>query len=160
MNLPLLITEQLGGTERDVGELRDPPIFEMPLMIWFGRLAARGHQDAVMRFGVLIGICYFMALTLASSPTHVYLGQILNAASVAVTTSVAIPFFQDLLPGQADVATAVYSNSFNAGSLLGYLSFGLLVDKLGHHGLISVCAALSTLTLVIVLLAPRRVARA
>jgi SET family sugar efflux transporter-like MFS transporter len=158
MNLPLLVIQQLGGTGRDVGIIFGiAPIFEMPLMLWFGRLAARGHQVALIRFGVFIGMCYFLALTFAHTPWQIYPMQILSAASIAVTTNVAIVFFQDMLPGQAGIATSIYSNSYAAGSLLGYFSFGLLSGPIGHRGLFLVCAGLSALTLAIFMLYRHRV---
>ena len=152
MNLPLMVTQQLGGTERNVGTIFGiAPIFEVPLMIWFGRLAAHGHQVALIRFGVFIGMCYFLALTFATAPWHIYPMQILSAASIAVTTNVSITFFQDLLPGHAGVATSIYSNSFSTGSLIGYFFFGALVGAVGHRGVFFVCAALCATTFTIFL---------
>jgi MFS transporter, SET family, sugar efflux transporter len=150
MNLPLLVTQQLGGSERDVGIIFGiAPVVEMPLMIWFGRLAARGHQVRLIRFGVFIAACYFLALTFVGAPWHIYPMQILSAASIAVTTNVAITFFQDLVPGQTGVATSIYSNSYSAGNLLGYFGFGVLLNSVGHRGVFWACTALSVVTLVI-----------
>lgn len=150
MNLPLLVTQRLGGSEGQVGLIFGiAPVVEMPLMIWFGRLAARGHQVALIRFGVLVGALYFLALTFAGAPWHIYPMQILSAISIAVTTNVAITFFQDLIPGQPGIATTIYSNSFSAGSLVGYFAFGELVGSIGYRGIFWLCTALSFVTLVI-----------
>ena len=150
MNLPLLVTQKLGGTEKDVGIIFGiAPVVEMPLMVWFGRLAAQGHQVALIRFGVFVGVCYFIALTFVQSPWHIYPMQILSAISIAVTTNVAITFFQDLIPGQAGIATSIYSNSYSAGNLLGYLCFGLLAEAVGYRGVFWACAGLSTIALII-----------
>lgn len=150
MNLPLLVIQQLGGSERDVGIIFGiAPVVEMPLMIWFGRLAARGHQVGLIRFGVFIGACYFFALTFVGAPWHIYPMQLLSAASIAVTTNVAITFFQDLVPGQAGVATSIYSNSYSGGSLLGYFAFGALLESVGHRGIFWVCTGLSLVTLTV-----------
>ena len=75
--------------------------------------------------------------------------QILSAISIAVTTNVAITFFQDLIPGQAGIATSIYSNSYSAGNLLGYLCFGLLAEAVGYRGVFWACAGLSTIALII-----------
>ena len=153
MNLPLTITQQLGGNERDIGIVFGiAPIAEMPLMLWFGRLAARGHQIALIRFGVLVGLVYFLALTLARAPWHIYPMQILSAASIAVTTNVTITFFQDRLPGQTGLATSIYSNSYGMGGLLGYFAFGALVNAVGHRGVFLVSAGLCATALAIFLL--------
>jgi MFS transporter, SET family, sugar efflux transporter len=162
LNLPLFLTEQLGGTERSVGlAFAISPIFEMLFMVLFGHIAARGRerQVRVILFGAAASVCYFLALRFVSQPWHVYPLQILNATAVAVVTSVAIPFFQDLLPRQTGVSTSLYSNALKAGSLLGFSLFGVLASSLGHTGLFLVCAALAATTLTIILLARRRTRR-
>jgi SET family sugar efflux transporter-like MFS transporter len=161
MNLPLLLTEQLGGAEKQVGAaFAISPAFEMLFMLGFGHLAAGGHQHGVIRFGLLAAVGYFLALRLVSAPFHVYPLQILNAAAVAVTTSVAIPFFQDLLPRQAGVATSLYSNALKVGGLIGFLTFGALASRVGNAGLLFVCAGLSASSLLIIVLArPRSIAQ-
>jgi len=70
--------------------------------------------------------------------------------------SVAIPYFQDMLPGQTGVATSIYANSFSLGSLLGYVSFGVLAPAIGHRNLSLVCAVLGALSLTVLMLSPRR----
>jgi SET family sugar efflux transporter-like MFS transporter len=161
MNLPLLLTQKLGGAEAQVGlAFSVSPLFEMLFMVGFGHVAARGHIHAVIRAGMLAAIAYFVALGFVSAPGHVYPLQILNAAAVAVTTSVAIPFFQDLLPRQAGVSTSLYSNALKVGGLIGFMTFGLLASRVGNAGLPFVCAGLSATSLVIVVLARPRARRA
>jgi SET family sugar efflux transporter-like MFS transporter len=106
----------------------------------------------VIRLGVLVGVIYFLALACAGAPSHVYPLQLLNAAAVAVTMSVAIPYFQDLLPGQTGVATSIYTSSYSFGSLLGYFSFGMLVTSIGHRGVVLLCAALGALSLAVLMI--------
>jgi SET family sugar efflux transporter-like MFS transporter len=161
MNLPLLLTSDLGGNESHVGiAFAIGPLAEMPLMLWFGRLAARGHQATVIRLGVLVGVVYFLALAFAGAPSDVYPLQLLNAAAVAVTMSVAIPYFQDLLPGQTGVATSIYTSSYSFGSLLGYFSFAVLVASIGHRGVVLLCAALGALSLAVLVICSRATRRA
>jgi SET family sugar efflux transporter-like MFS transporter len=159
LNLPLYLTQQLGGTERSVGAaFAISPLFELLFMVGFGHLAARGHAWIVMLCGSGAAVVYFLLLRLVSEPWQVYPLQILSAAGVAVTVSVAIPFIQDLLPGRAGVATNLYANALKLGSLIGFSSFGLLASRVGHDGLFLVCAGLGSLTLMTVALAgPRRV---
>ena len=152
MNLPLMVTQQLAGGKSDVGIIYSiAPIFEVPLMIWFGQLAARGHQAALIRFGVLVGALYFAALMFAQEPWHIYPMQLLSAVSIAITTNITITFLQDMLPGHAGVATSIYSNSYSSGSLIGYLGFGVLLEAVGHRGVFAVCAALCGVTFALLL---------
>jgi MFS transporter, SET family, sugar efflux transporter len=160
MNLPLFITQELGGNERQVGTaFAVAPIFEIPLMLWLGRVPASG-QSRMIRLGVLVAALYFLGLGLARAPLDVYPAQVLNAFAIAVTMSLAIPYFQDLLPGQTGLATSVYQSSWSLGSLLGYLSFGLLAERLGHRGLTGLCAALSAVSFAVLAVSGRRTASA
>jgi SET family sugar efflux transporter-like MFS transporter len=160
MNLPLVITTLLGGTGRDVGiAFGVGPLAEIPLMLWFGLLAARGRQLALIRFAAFATVIYFLLLLLTRLPWHVFPIQILHGLSFAIISNVAILFFQDLVPGQPGLATTIFTNAANLGNLVGYFSFGSLVQPLGHRGMFLVSAALTTGTLVIMLLyRPRKLA--
>lgn len=160
MNLPLLITQELGGSKRQVGiAFAIAPIFEIPFMLWLGRAAA-DRQAPLLRAGVLVGVVYFVLIGAAGAPLHIYFAQVLNAFTVAVTMSLAISYFQDLLPGQAGLATSVYSSSWSLGSLVAYFSFGVLAERVGHGGLTRFCAVLAAVSLVVLVLDARRAPRA
>lgn len=151
LNLPLYVTGELAGSGRDVGiTFGVGPAAEVPLMLWFGLLAARGHQLALIRLGAAATVIYFLLLPFAREPWHVWPMQILHGLSFAVISNVGILFFQELVPGQAGLATAIYTNAANLGNLLGYFSFGAFVGPLGHRGLFFVSAALTLATLAIV----------
>ncbi len=152
LNLPLYITGELAGNGRDVGfAFGVGPAAEVPLMLWFGLLAARGHQLGLIRLGAATTVIYFLLLPCARAPWHVLPMQILHGLSFAVISNIGILFFQELVPGQAGLATAIYTNAANLGNLFGFFGFGALVKLLGHRGLFFVSAALTAATLVIVL---------
>lgn len=154
LNLPLFLTQTLGGDEQNVGAaFAISPLFEMLFMVAFGHLAARGHQRRVILLGAGSAVVYFLALRFVTAPWQVYPLQVLNAAAVAVTVSVAIPFVQDLLPGQTGVATSLFSNALKVGSLLGFAAFGALAAVLGNAGLFPVCAGLAAATVGVIALA-------
>ncbi|MET0593996.1 MAG: MFS transporter [Polyangiaceae bacterium] len=151
LNLPLLLTEKLGASERGVGSaFAVSPLFEILFMVGFGQLATLGHQRLVMVVGAAAAVAYFASLPFITAVWHVYPLQVLNAAASAVTTSAAIPYFQDLMPGQRGVATSLYSNALKAGSLIGAGAFGLLAAHLGHTRLFWVCAGFALITLTVV----------
>jgi SET family sugar efflux transporter-like MFS transporter len=151
LNLPLFLTEKLGATEHGVGNaFAVSPAFEILFMVGFGHLAALGHQRRVIVVGASAAVGYFAALPFITALWHVYPLQVLIAAAGAVTTSVAIPHFQDLMPGQPGAATTLYSNALKAGSLLGFGAFGLLASHLGNTRLFWVCAAFALTTLAVV----------
>ncbi len=150
MNLPLLITRELGGSARDVGlAFGIGPLVEIPLMLWFGHLAGRGHLRRLIQIGAAVTVAYFALLGLATRPWHVFPVQVLSGVSFAILTNVAILYFQDLLPEQRGLGTALFANAGNAGNLAGFLGFALLIEALGHRHLYGPCTALAVLTLVI-----------
>jgi SET family sugar efflux transporter-like MFS transporter len=157
MNLPLAIIRELGGTERDFGIVFGiGPIVEIPMMIWFGQLSSRGHQMRLIRLGFLVAIVYYAGLSLATEPWHVYILQILSGTMVSIVSNVAIMFFQDQLPSQPGLATALFANSQSAGNLAGVLSFGFVVEWVGHRGVFVSCIVLAVAAYFMILLYRRR----
>jgi SET family sugar efflux transporter-like MFS transporter len=151
MNLPLAIIHTLGGTERDFGIVFGiGPLVEVPMMIWFGHLASRGFQLPLIRLGFVLALLYFFGLSFATAPWHVYLLQIVSGVMISICSNVAIVFFQDLLPSQPGLATALYVNAQASGNLLGVLSFGFLVEGFGHRGVFIACTGLAALALVMI----------
>jgi len=155
MNLPLMITNVLGGTDRDIGiTFGVGPMVEIPLMLWFGHLAARGHTLALLRFVGIATVVYFILLNRVTVPWQIYFLQFFHGMSFAIISNVGILFFQDLVPGQAGLATTIYVNAANAGNLLGFFCFGTLVEPLANRGLFLASAAL-TLVMALIMLAYR-----
>ena len=152
MNLPIMLTKVLGGSERDVGiAFGIGPLVEIPLMLWFGLLAARGHQLGLIRFGAAATVIYFLLLTLVAAPWQVFPLQVFHGLSFAIISNVAILFFQDLVPGQPGLATTIFTNAANLGNLVGYFGFGSLVEPLGHRGLFLVSAGFTAVTCALML---------
>jgi MFS transporter, SET family, sugar efflux transporter len=156
LNLPLVL-KQSGADETAIATaFAISPLCEMAFMVGFGHVAARGHQRAVIVLGTSAAIVYFVALCFAAAPWHVYALQVLNASAVAVVTSVAIPYFQDLLPSRAGIATSLYSSALKAGALIGFATFGVLGSRVDGRGLFLVCAGFATATVSLIVLATPR----
>jgi SET family sugar efflux transporter-like MFS transporter len=157
MNLPLFVLQTLGGTAHQVGIVFSvAPLFELPLMFYFGLLASRGDQTAIIRAGVIIAVTFYTGLTFVTAPWQIYVLQFLGAAATAVTSGVAITFFQDYLPGQTGTATNLYASAQRIGSTAGYLMFGFLVATLGHRNLFIVCASLCAVSAALLFVQRRR----
>ncbi|MEO7599183.1 MAG: sugar efflux transporter, partial [Opitutus sp.] len=150
MDLPLLVLSNLGGTPCDIGIIYGVgPIFELPLMLYFGVLASHGDQTRVIRLGALIAVVYYSLLLMVRAPWHVYPLQILSAAMVAVNSGVAITFFQNYLPGQPGTATNLFITAARVGSTAGYFLFGSLAAAIGYRAVFSVCSLFSLITLLL-----------
>ncbi|MEO6003533.1 MAG: sugar efflux transporter [Opitutus sp.] len=160
MNLPLMVLNTLGGTPRDVGIVYSVgPVFEIPLMLYFGVLASKGDQTRVIRLGTLIAVVYYSLLLLVRAPWQVFPLQILSAAMVAVNSGVAITFFQNYVPDQPGTATNLFITAARIGSTTGYLLFGGLATALDHRTVFGICATLSAVTLLLFLHQQRQTRR-
>jgi SET family sugar efflux transporter-like MFS transporter len=143
MNLPMLILRTLQGTEQQVGiAFSVAPIFELPLMFWFGLIASRSHPGPLIRGGMIIAVAYYTLLYFVGSPWHIYPLQILSAAMIAVVSGIAITFFQSYIPDQPGTATNLYTTANRIGSTIGYLGFGTLASSMGYRSIFLVCAVL------------------
>ena len=152
MNLPLAIIHELGGSKRDFGIVFGiGPLVEIPMMIWFGFLASRGHQTRLVQFGFILAILYFVGLSFSTAVWHIYLLQILSGVLISINANIGITFFQDLVPDQPGLTTALYSNAMATGNLIGMLSFGVIVEASGYHGVFVTCAVLSVIATAIIM---------
>lgn len=148
MNLPLLVLQNLGGTNQQIGIIYSiAPVFEVPFMLYFGWKATQGDQARIIRWGAGIAIVYYALLAMVGAPWHIYPVQILSAAMIAVVSGIAITFFQDYLPGQMGTATNLYSTAQRIGSTAGYLGFGFLAHGLGHRAVFIICTGLCVVAL-------------
>lgn len=153
LDLPLMLTNVLGASGRELGIIYGvSPLVEIPLILWFGVLANRGHALRLIRLGAVVTLVYFLVLSQVRAPWQVFIAQFLCGVSFAVISHVAILFFQDLLPGQPGLATAGFANAASVGNLVGYFGFGALAEPLGNRDLFLVSATLAAGMLVIVLL--------
>jgi SET family sugar efflux transporter-like MFS transporter len=152
MNLPLLILNTLDGAEYQVGIAYSvAPVFELPFLVYLGILATRVDHARMIRAALILAIVYYGLLARVEAPWQVYGLQVLSAAIVAVTSGVAITFFQNFLPEQAGTATNLYSNATRLGATGGYLLFGYVVAEGGHRTVFAVCALFCGLALSLLL---------
>jgi SET family sugar efflux transporter-like MFS transporter len=144
MNLPLLLVNTLGGNESQIGiAFSVAPCFELPLMVVMGVLATRMPARRLIQGALVVAVVYYCILAFVRVPAQVYPAQFLSAAIVAVTSGVAITFFQDFLPNQPGTATNLYSNAQRIGSTVGYLCFGALTEAFGARGVFVTCSIIS-----------------
>jgi len=160
MNLPLLIIRTLRGSEANVGIAYSvAPVFELPLMLYFGWLAVRHAPARIIRGGMVISTVYYGSLVLVTAPWHVYLCQCLQAAATAILFGVAITYFQAHLPRHPGTATNLYSNAQRIGSTAGYFLFVGLAWRFGHRAVFEACALFAVLAFALMLV-PSRATRA
>lgn len=153
LNLPQLVTKILNGNEANVGIIFSiPPIIEVPLMIVFGVLATKWGNGILIKMSFLVASVYFFLLVTATEVWQIYPIQILNAMYIAVIAGNAMTYFQDFLPDQPGTATTLYLNTSKAGYLVGFLTFGFVSEFFGFELVQYVCAAITFISFIILVL--------
>jgi MFS transporter, SET family, sugar efflux transporter len=117
--LPLLTTQDLHGGVGEAGFLLGLcAALEIPLMLAFGALSTRVPVYRLLLVGTVCEIGYLTLVAVATNTWELAAGQVLNAASIAALTGLAITYVQDMLPRHPGRASTLYSNTIPAGAVL------------------------------------------
>jgi len=143
--MSIVVARELGSKD-DVGLLFSlcAGLEVLVMAVFVARPGLSGsHRLLVFGFALFAG--YFaMALawpTLAS----LYVGQILRAAAIGIISIVGMAAVQDMLPGRAGTASAVFGNTVSVGILLSGLGTGVWANWFGYWSIFGLCLGLSAL---------------
>jgi SET family sugar efflux transporter-like MFS transporter len=138
---PLYVVETLHGTEGDVGWLLGLAAgLELPLMIGSALLSSRLGKPRLILSGAVLYAVYFVCIAAAPRIALLYPAQLINAFVVSVVMGLGMSYFQDQLPGEPGVSTALYANAMTLGSVLAGILFAALVGRYGPRGVLLACA--------------------
>lgn len=131
------------GTERDVGLLFSlcaglEVVFMAAFVIW----PKLSNRQGLLLVGFGLFAAYFVMALAWPTLTSLYLGQIPRAAGIGIISIVGMAFVQDLLPGRAGVASALFGNTISVGFLVSGLGTGLWANAFGYWSLFLLCATL------------------
>ncbi|MBY5366834.1 MFS transporter [Rhizobium leguminosarum] len=141
----IVVAQQL-GSEADVGLLFSLcALLEVIVMSLFVFRPARGANRLLLLAGFgVFGVYYLLPIPWPSLTT-LYLAQLLRATGIAIISIVGMAHLQDLLPGRAGIAAALFGNSANAGLLFSGLGTGLWAQSFGYWSLFELCVGLCLL---------------
>jgi SET family sugar efflux transporter-like MFS transporter len=142
--LSIATTSILHGTETDVGLLFSLcAALEVVVMgayvIWPAKRASR----VVLILGFLIFAAYFLAPILVPTLATLYWGQVPRAIAIGIFSVIGMLYVQNAMPNRTGTATALYSNTVNAGFLLSGIGTGLWAQAFGYWSIFGLCVALS-----------------
>ncbi|WP_211749865.1 sugar efflux transporter [Paenibacillus sp. Marseille-Q4541] len=145
LNTALFITNNLGGTTRDVGLVSSIcAALEIPFMIMLGLLGAKYSNRILMMCGAILGGAYYLVVVTSGAMWQLLAAQILLAFFVAVISAIGISYMQDLLPSMPGYASTLYSNASTIGRLVGSLVGGGLASIVGYRYSFLLCFVLVT----------------
>jgi len=134
INTPLLIVNDLNGTQTDVGLVASICAgLEIPIMIVLGALGKKVSNLTLIISACFIGMSYHLLLTFSSSPWNVIVLQIIQAIQVAIVMGNGLSYFAEIFPNAPGIASTFYANGQTLGKLLGTLGGGFLAQILGFR---------------------------
>lgn len=143
--MSILVAREL-GTETDVGLMFSlcAALEVLVMGIFVVRPMARVNVP-LLAFGFILFAGYFAMALIWPTLLSLYLGQILRAAAIGILSVVGMAYVQELLPGRAGVASALFGNTMSAGFLLSGLGTGIFAQAFGYWAVFGVCLGLCLL---------------
>lgn len=143
INTPLFIVNDLSGTHTDVGLVVSICAgLEIPIMLLLGALSSKVSNHSLMIYGSLIGVIYFIILSISTQPWHLIVAQLLQATFVAIVMGNGLSYFTELLPHSPGLSATIYSNGSTIGRLVGNLGGGIFAQFIGFRFVNLVCLAI------------------
>lgn len=131
------------GSETDVGLLFSLcAALEVVVMGLFVVRPVAGRSIGLLAAGFLFFAAYFGMALAWPTLLSLYLGQIPRAAGIGIISVVGMAYVQELLPGRAGIAAALFGNTMSAGFLLSGLGTGLVAEAFDYWTLFGVCGVL------------------
>jgi SET family sugar efflux transporter-like MFS transporter len=128
---------------------------EIPALLALGRLGGRVSDLALVVSGSVVGIAYFLLMAVVTGPVGLVAAQLLNAWSFAVIAGTGLGLFQRIV-ARPGLASGLYANTRRLGGVVSGPVIGLGgVTAWGYGGAFLVCAALTAVGLVLVVVALR-----
>lgn len=123
INMPLYIIHQLNLSAELAGTLMGTAAgLEIPVMLIAGYLTKYFSKKSLIYTAAVAGFLFYFGLIFWQQNWQLLLLQIFNAIFIGIIATIAMIYFQDLMPTQTGSATTLFSNA----AKLSWVSAGLL----------------------------------
>jgi SET family sugar efflux transporter-like MFS transporter len=155
-NAMSIVVAQDLGTERDVGLLFSLCAgLEVIIMGAFVAWPGLSNRPVLLFVGFALFAAYFLMALVWPTLTSLYFGQLPRAAGIGIISIVGMALIQDMLPGRAGTASALFGNTISVGFLLSGLATGVWANAFGYWSLFWLCTGLCGLGALALLLGRR-----
>jgi SET family sugar efflux transporter-like MFS transporter len=142
-NAMAIIVAQHLGSEGDIGLLFSLcAALEVVVMGAFVIWPSLSGSHWLLVLGFVLFAGYFLLVLAWPTLTSLYIGQALRAVAIGIISIVGMAAVQDMLPGRAGAASAVFGNTVSVGVLLSGLGTGIWANWLGYWSIFGLCAGL------------------
>lgn len=134
ISMPLHLDGNLGIKTVWVGALMGTTAaLEVPFMLLAGYLAASLNLMYMVRFAGVAGFCLYLGIYFAGDLWQLFVLQLFNAIFIGVLAGLGVSLIQQLLPGRAGSASALYTNTTHLGHLLSSMVVAGIGEYFGYR---------------------------
>ncbi|MFD2176700.1 sugar efflux transporter [Veronia pacifica] len=151
ISLPLYIMNEMQVASSWVGKLFGLAAFiEIPIMIGGGLLVKYFGAKRMVAFGVTCGVIFSLAMSQTTAIWQMFVLQILNGIFIGTTATLGMVILQDMMPTQRGVATTLFSNGIQLGTLTAALAFGFIGEYINYHFAFYLSAGATSISLLLI----------
>ena len=133
ISLPLHLTRNLDISAGWVGWIMGAAAgLEVPVMLIAGVLAARVNPLSLVRASALFGLLLYAGVFWATQLWQLFALQIANAVFIGILAGLGVSVVQQMLPGRAGTASALYTNTTHVGTLLSSVLISGVAEAYGY----------------------------
>lgn len=99
---------------------------EIPVMLLSGRLCKIAKKSTLMIIAFVFGMVFYLGMFSATTLWQLLVLQAINALFYGLFAGIGLTLMQDILPQRIGFTSAVYSNAFKVGVMLGASATGLI----------------------------------
>ena len=133
ISLPLHLTRNLDISAGWVGWIMGAAAgLEVPVMLIAGVLAARVNPLSLVRASALFGLLLYAGVFWATQLWQLFALQIANAVFIGILAGLGVSVVQQMLPGRAGSASALYTNTTHVGTLLSSVLISGVAEAYGY----------------------------
>lgn len=134
ISLPLHLTRNLVLDAQWVGWIMGSAAgLEVPVMLLAGVLAGRVSPISIVRASGIAGIILYAGIYWADALWQLFALQLANAVFIGILAGLGVSVVQQMLPGRAGSASALYTNTTHLGTLISSLLVSTVAEAYGYH---------------------------
>jgi SET family sugar efflux transporter-like MFS transporter len=138
--MSIVVAEDI-GSQQDVGVLFSLCAgLEVLIMGGFVAWPRLSSQRWMLFVGFALFALYFVMALAWPTMLCLYVGQLPRAAGIGIISIIGMEMVQNMLPGRAGTASAIFGNTISVGFLLSGLGTGTWSNSFGYWSLFSLCA--------------------
>ncbi len=155
--LPLHVTGAMHEPSSTVGWLIGLCAFlEIPFILGFAFFSGRFSNERLIILSLGMFVVYFILMAVAPAVWVLAAAQLIRAAVIAVTSTLGMAYFQELMPNRTGTALTLYANSNSVGAVLSGVVSGAFAQAFGYQAVFLLCAVLTGAAFVLLSVITRR----